>query len=354
MSGSSLDGLDIAYCAFSYADKSWRFTLLQKKTAPLGIWQEKLKEAIHQNDQDLELLGKEFATYLANEVLKFKEEFGVKRLDAVVSHGHTIYHRPKDGKTCQIGDGEILSTLTASPVINNLRQKDIDAGGQGAPIVPIGDLHLFKEYNYCLNLGGIANVSVKTPEGILAFDICAVNQVLNFYANGLGKDYDDQGAFARSGELNSRLLKLLNKQVFYRKVYPKSLDNSFSKGLIELINREEKDVKNALRTYTEHVADQIFYALKLVAKDYSLTLNEEEVLLITGGGAFNEFLIERMQAKLKLCIHIPDSDIINYKEAIIMAFIGLLKLRNEVNVLASVTGAKKDTVCGDYYNSANA
>ena len=349
MSGSSLDGLDIAYCQFNHIDGQWHFTLLQSKTAALGIWENKLKQAIHLSEEDLALLSEEFAGYLAQEVNLFIEEFSIERMDAVVSHGHTIYHYPEKGITCQIGDGQILASLINLPVINNLRQKDILLGGQGAPIVPIGDLYLFKDYRYCLNIGGIANISVKTASSMVAFDICAANQVLNYYAKKLELAYDDEGSIARNGKLNEPLLERLNKLEFYNISAPKSLDNGFSKEVIQLIDANELPVEDCLRTYVEQIAVQVIAAIDRSASEYDLSVLENERLYITGGGAFNTFLVERIKAKLRMKVLVPDKELVDYKEAIVMAFIGVLKLRNEANVLASVTGAKMDSCCGDYF-----
>ncbi len=341
MSGSSLDGLDIAYCQFDFTDK-WTYTLLKSKTASLGNRESQLKNATQLNEQELEQLSIDFAKYLAKEVQIFIQENQITEIDAVVSHGHTIYHYPEKGVTCQIGDGQTLANLLELKVINNLRQKDMDVGGQGAPIVPIGDLHLFADFPICLNIGGIANLSIQLQNGIIAFDVCTANQVLNHYANKLGLDYDDKGNIARKGKINTTLLNQLNNLDFYKNENPKSLDNSFRNQLIQIIDFEEQNIENVLATYTEHIAFQIQQSVEKVNI-------VEAKMLITGGGAFNTFLVERIQANLKARIVIPSKDIINYKEAVVMAFIGVLKLRNEVNVLASVTGAQEDTVCGDVF-----
>jgi len=341
MSGSSLDGLDIAYCQFNFTD-TWKYTLLNYKTASLKNWESLLKNAIHLNKQELENLSIDFAKFLAQEVQVFIEENQIKEIDAVVSHGHTIFHYPEKGVTCQIGDGQTLANLLQLRVINNLRQKDIDAGGQGAPIVPIGDLHLFKDYLVCLNIGGIANLSIKTHNSIIAFDVCTANQVLNYYANKLGFAYDDKGSIASQGEINYSLLDKLNDLDFYHINSPKSLDNTFKNKLIHLIDENESHISDILATYVEHIAIQI---------NQSITKSNvvDGKMLVSGGGAFNDFLIKRLRAHVQIPIEIPNKNIIEYKEAIVMAFIGVLKCINEINVLASVTGAKHNTVCGDVF-----
>lgn len=348
MSGSSLDGLDLAYCAFKYTD-SWTFNLIHCKNAPLGLWEAKLREAVHLNEEELDCLSVQFATYLAKEVQDFIQENHIDKIDAVVSHGHTIYHYPEKGITCQIGDGQTLAKLLELRIINNLRQADMDAGGQGAPIVPIGDLLLFPSYQFCLNLGGIANISMKTKKGILAFDICTANQVLNHYAEQAGFPYDNEGQMARKGKVNKSLLTALNSLDFYQKIGPKSLDNGMAKLLINQINDKQGNIEMALATYVEHIAVQIAKAVNSIALGEGLNLKPNTQILLTGGGAFNSYLVERIQAHLNIKVLVPDDAIVSNKEAIVMAFIGVLKLRNEVNVLASVTGAKQDTSCGDIF-----
>lgn len=351
MSGSSLDGLDIAYCSFNFAT-SWSFKLIHFDTAPLGAWEDKLRLAVSLNEEQLQELSIEFASFIADKVQHFRKEYKIASLDVVVSHGHTIYHYPAKGKTCQIGDGQTLARLLDVKVITNLRQADMDEGGQGAPIVPIGDLHLFKDFLVCLNLGGIANLSIKTRQGIFAFDVCAANQVLNHYAHKLGLEYDDNGEFARKGKVDQLLLEELNNLDFYKKLGPKSLDNSYSKTIVLKMNTMEPNTENALATYVEHIAFQIRKDLVFYAKKYLISFDENTQMLVTGGGAFNGFLIERIQAQLSLKVVVPNANIVAFKEAIVMAFIGVLKLRNEVNVLASVTGASKDTSCGEIFEKA--
>lgn len=355
MSGSSLDGLDISYCKYSFQrdveeKASWSFELIYAKTVLLGVWESKLKAAVSLSDDDLENLGEQFASFLASEVNEFIKEFQINDLDVVVSHGHTISHHPEEGRTCQIGDGQTLANQTAQLVINNLRQEDMNHGGQGAPIVPIGDKLLFRKHQFCLNLGGIANISIKTRSEIIAFDICTANQVLNHYAQVLGAPYDDGGAWARTGTVNTILLERLNEMDYCQKVFPKSLDNSYSKKIILLINSLETKPENALATYVEHIAHQVSSDIRLIAKQFLLPLSDNVSMLVTGGGAFNEYLIERIQAHILINLEVPEAEIINYKEALVMGFIGVLKLRNEVNVLASVTGASRDTICGDIYS----
>ena len=351
MSGSSLDGLDLAYCKFTLTD-TWSFELIHSKNAELGIWEDLLRTAKNLKEEELQKLNLDFAAFLAKKVQEFINDFQLTVIDALVSHGHTIYHYPEQGITLQLGDGQTLARLLGLKVINNLRQADIALGGQGAPIVPIGDLHLFKNYAICLNIGGIANLSIKTKDGLFAFDICTANQVLNHYANKIGLPYDDGGRIARSGMINVELLHHLNALDFYQISGPKSLDNAYTKTLIELIDNAEASLENVLATYVEHIAYQISKDVRNLADRYDLQLSEKVQVLVTGGGAFNRFLIERIQHSLPITIVVPENEIVNFKEAIVMAFIGVLKLRNETNVLASVTGARQDTSCGEIFEKA--
>ena len=355
MSGSSLDGLDITYCKYtkevgSEGQANWSFELLHANTAALKHWESQLAHTAGYSGAELDKLSRKFAGYMVEELGHFLIEYKIERIDLVSSHGHTISHHPEIGKTCQIGDGQTMADLLGQTVVNNLRQRDVDEGGQGAPIVPIGDKHLFGERQFCLNIGGIANISIKLLNGLIAFDVCSANQVLNYYALKLGYPYDKNGDFAKKGVINEGLLQQLNAFEYYQKPYPKSLDNSYSKKLIAKINSVEINPHNALATFTEHIAVQLAKCIETTKKNFGLNFSKKTSLLVTGGGAFNSFLLERCQSYLSIRLHIPSAEIINYKEAIVMGFIGVLRLLEEVNVLASVTGAKRDTSCGDIYN----
>lgn len=348
MSGSSLDGLDLAYCRFvKISDHQWDFKLLHKGTAELGAWKEKLKTATGLTNEQLGELSRAFATYLAQEVLAFIERNNIDELDLIASHGHTIYHYPAKGVTCQIGDGQVLANLIGHTVVSNLRQKDMDFGGQGAPIVPIGDKYLFSPYTYCLNLGGIANISVKKGEELLAYDICVANQVLNQLAGQKEMSFDKDGLLARKGKCNEALLQALNNLSYYRQSPPKSLDNSYTQEVMTLIDSFDLNVLDTLSTYTEHIAYQIAQNIAEL-QDEADQLDSPQ-MLITGGGAHNSYLVERIEALAQIGIILPSKDIIDFKEAIVMGLIGVLRLRDEVNVLSSVTGANQDTSCGEVF-----
>ncbi len=342
MSGTSLDGIDLAHIHFSIADSKWSFQILENETVPYSAdWLNKLKTAVDYSEAQLDQLNSDYTILLANVINVFIEKYAIKNLDAVCSHGHTILHQPQNGFTLQVGNLPEIATLLNQKVVCDFRVQDVQLGGQGAPLVPIGDRILFSEYEYCLNLGGFSNVSFEQNGNRIAFDIAPVNTVLNFYANTLGFDYDDKGKISRSGKVNSELLSHLNALDYYKKSFPKSLGFEFVKEtVLPLIENHNIPTEDKMHTFTEHVAIQTALALP----------NKTGKLLATGGGTYNDFLIERMQFHLpQLDIIIPDAKILEFKEALIFALLGVLKLRNEINVLSSVTGAKEDHSSGIIY-----
>jgi len=343
MSGTSLDGIDLSHIKFHLNDSKWTFEILESETIGYSqSWINQLKSAVDYSETDLEKLNTAYTKLLANIISDFIQKHKIENLDAVCSHGHTILHQPQNGFTLQIGNLPEISNLTNQTVVCDFRVQDVELGGQGAPLVPIGDRILFPEYDYCLNLGGFSNVSFEQNGERIAFDISPINTVLNYYANQLGLNYDDKGQLSRTGNLNINLLNELNALEYYQQKYPKSLGFEFVKGtILPLIEKHEIPVEDKLRTFTEHIAFQTALALP----------NKKGRILITGGGAYNDFIIERIQYNLpKMKIIIPSSKILEYKEALIFALLGVLKLRNEINVLSSVTGAKMDHSSGLIYS----
>ncbi len=344
MSGTSLDGVDLAHIHFSVHDQKWTFDILESETVAYSpSWINRLKLAVDYSEIELEKINQEYTSLLASVISTFIAKHKIKSLDAVCSHGHTILHQPEKGITLQIGNLPEISKLINQTVVCNFRVQDVKLGGQGAPLVPIGDQILFSKYEYCMNLGGFSNVSFEENDKRIAFDISPVNTVLNFYANQLGLDYDDKGKLSRTGKTNEDLLHKLNALDFYKRQHPKSLGFEFVKEIIlPLIESFEIAIEDKLHTFTEHVANQIALALP----------NKKGQILITGGGAYNDFLMERIQSHLpEMEIIIPSPKILEFKEALIFALLGVLKLRDEINVLSSVTGAKKDHSSGFIYNS---
>ena len=337
MSGTSLDGIDIAHITFTFS-KKWNFDLKKFKTFSYPLsWKKKLKNSINIKPNELNSLDKLYTEFLATKINLFIKKYNIKKLDAVSSHGHTVFHKPEHGITVQIGNLAELSNLINQKVVVNFREQDVKLGGQGAPLVPIGDKLLFPEYKCFLNLGGFANLSLKEEKNFIAYDICAVNTVLNNLSFKLGKDYDFNGNFAKKGNIIVELLNELNKIDFYKKSSPKSLAVEWNKKFIwPLINKYKSySINDLLRTYVEHISFQISKAFK-----------KNEKVLVTGGGAFNKFLISKIKNKSLAKFIIPKPEIINFKEAIIFGFLGVLKLRNEINCLSSITGAIKDHCSG--------
>lgn len=345
MSGTSLDGLDLVDVTIWEQVNSLRFQINNTASIPYSKeLQITLKNSFNNTRDEVQKTSIEYGKFLGNAVRDFISDFGIKNVDFIASHGHTIFHKPEEGITVQIGDGQTLSNVTELKVICDFRTQDVTLGGQGAPLVPIGDQLFFSEYDYCLNLGGFANISFD-DEGIRkAYDICPVNIVLNHYTRKIGLEYDEDGIIARKGHINKKLLKALNELSFYRKPYPKSLGYEFViDEIIPLIDIMESDISIILRTVVEHAAFQITDNFK----------KTEGTVLITGGGAFNSFLIERMKELTNLQIKIPSKEIIEFKEALIFALLGYLKFKNRINVLSSVTGASKDHSSGKIYEPEN-
>lgn len=342
MSGTSLDGVDLAHIQFEIKQNQWSFKILENETVSYSPdWVNQLKIAVDFSKEELEVLNQNYTQLLSKIIVDFIDKYQLKNLDAVCSHGHTILHQPQNGFTLQIGNLPEIASLTQQKIVCDFRVQDVQLGGQGAPLVPIGDRILFSEYDYCMNLGGFSNVSFEENNQRIAYDISPVNTVLNFYANRLGLNYDDKGQIAKSGKTNTELLNQLNAFEFYQKKHPKSLGFEFVKeSVLPLIENFNISIEDKLHTFTEHIGQQT--ALAFPTKKGSL--------LITGGGAYNDFLISRIQYHLpEMKIKIPEKKILEFKEALIFALLGILKLRNEINTLSSVTGAQKDHSAGCIY-----
>lgn len=342
MSGTSLDGLDLAYCEFTYRDHHWSYELLECREIPYDVaFKKRLQEAIHLSEDDLEIFNQEYGSWLGECVQEFVREKELK-IDAVASHGHTIHHRPEDGFTYQLGDGDIIAKKVGVPVIYDFRTLDIELGGQGAPLVPIGDALLFSQYDFCLNIGGISNISFELNGHRTAFDIGIANMLLNYLSEKVGMAYDKGGALAKKGNLDENLLNGLNALEFYSQKGPKSLGYEwFCAEVVPLVEKAELSVEDLLCTGTHHLAYQIIKTLKEFPKS-------KASVLVSGGGAFNDYLIELLRKELKSDFHVvvPDATLISYKEALIFAFMGVLRLAKKNNVLASVTGASRDSSSG--------
>jgi anhydro-N-acetylmuramic acid kinase len=344
MSGTSMDGLDIAHVLFEFENNTWKFSLLKAETYTYSSeFYNALTSATSLNVPEFLMLdkriGKEFAE-MVNDFIS-KNNIQRKNISAIASHGHTTFHQPQNGFTSQIGCGDTISFFTKIPVINDFRTKDVIAGGQGAPLVPIGDLLLFQNLaDSFLNLGGIANISFEFENKMTAFDICPANLPLNKLVAKLNLEFDKDGEIAKSGIIEEKLLKELNQLSFYAKVSPKSLGTEWLESEFYPLINFETSIENNLATIIEHEAMQI-----------ASVLNENTLksVLITGGGAKNSHLIERLKYYFKGEIILPNKDVIEFKEAIIFAFLGALYLEKQTNCISSVTGASHNVIGGVYH-----
>ena len=347
MSGSSMDGLDIAFAEFTETGGKWSFEIIAANCVEYEMeLLHQLNAAANMSAKDYLFLNTAYGHYIGNKINNFIELNDLQhRVNLVASHGHTVFHFPNKKMTAQLGDGAAIAAAVKLPVVNDLRSIDIAFGGQGAPIVPIGDKLLFGTYTYLLNLGGIANMSVNKEGNYIAFDICAANKILNFLALKLGLPYDAEGALAAKGKINDVLLQQLNALDYYKISGPKALDNSFGTNIVlPIIEKANLITEDALATYTEHIVQQISAAL---LQNISAAINPQ--LLVTGGGAFNTFLVQKLKEgllPLQILVVVPDSTVVKFKEALIMALIGILRWREETNVLATVTGASQNSIGG--------
>ena len=336
MSGSSLDGIDLTLVRFTEAAGRYSYVILEAETLPYPeSWRQRLANAFLHSPADLKPLDIEYGAYLGDCLRDFAVRYNVSP-DFVASHGHTIFHQPERRFTLQIGDGQSIADHCGFLTINDFRSEDVQKGGQGAPLVPIGDRLLFPDYELCLNIGGIANISFEHEGKRIAYDICIANQGLNWLAQREGLDYDRDGLLARSGTINNILLNQLNAHPYFLQQPPKSLGREF----FETFQRpllEGQPNTDALATFTEHIAIQIANDISPIPKSK---------LLVTGGGALNTFLIERLQQHTFHQVIVPDRMTVNYKEALIFAFLGLLRIEGQTNVLSSVTGASSDSCSG--------
>ncbi|WP_370477808.1 anhydro-N-acetylmuramic acid kinase [Tamlana flava] len=342
MSGTSLDGIDLVQAKF-YFDGFWRFEILIAETiAYPKKWRDTLSNLVSLSLKDLKEIDEDYTEFLALIIKDFILKNDIKNIDAVCSHGHTALHQPEKKLTLQIGNLPKIAKILNETVVCDFRVDDVKLGGQGAPLVPIGDKLLFSEYGFCLNLGGFANISTEISKSRIAFDICPVNIVLNRYVNQLGFDFDDGGQIASSGKLDTTLLYQLNGLDFYAQKHPKSLGLEWVKtNIFPLIDGFQLEVKDVLNTFVEHIAIQIASVIKQ---------KNDTSLLVTGGGAYNTYLMERIKFHSKSKIIIPENQVVEFKEALVFGFLGVLKLRGEANCLQNVTGASKDHSSGIVYH----
>ncbi len=346
MSGTSLDGLDIALCHFKVNNDEWEFKILKAKTYDYDEqWKNRLLNADKLNGFDLIKLHKDFGKFIGNSVNRFLTGV-IQRTDLIGSHGHTVFHLPEQQMNFQLGDGAMIAAITGINTVSDFRTLDIALNGQGAPLVPVGDYFLFRKYDACINLGGFANISFIDAENKqIAYDICPTNIVLNELAQTKGLEYDINGELGKKGKINKKLLDELNNLDFYNQQPPKSLGKEWVDEQIKpLLDKFNIPLEDKMRTLYEHATLQISNSINSNIKQ-----NEDgkkSSVLFTGGGTHNELLMELIKSKSKASVIIPAKEIIDYKEALIFAFLAVLRLRREINCLSSVTGAKADNSGG--------
>lgn len=346
MSGSSMDGLDIVYCTLQEIGGKWSYQINESACIEFSHdWKNKLQHITTVSAKELLLTHASFGQWMGSAIKDFITAYNLEhKVHLITSHGHTVFHEPASGMTFQMGDGAAIAAITRLPVVSDLRNMDVALGGQGAPIVPIGEKLLWSEYHYFLNLGGISNITFGGADEHVAFDVCPANRVLNLLSNELGKSFDEDGMEASLGKLNQDLLYELNDLDYYKRPFPKSLANEFGSDVIfSIIQKYDIPVQDRLCTFCEHIALQVLNVC------HQSHIDIPAKMLITGGGALNKYLVGRIKALLaekNIEVEIPDTVLIQNKEALIMALIGVLRWREEVNTLNSVTGAKRSSVGG--------
>ena len=344
MSGTSMDGVDLAYCLFEKVNEGWDFGISHAKTYEYpDEWGKILQELPYMSTQELAETDMKYGHYLGKLINQFTDQYSLIP-DFIASHGHTLFHQPGKGFTTQIGHGAAIVATTGKTVVCDFRTTDVALKGQGAPLVPAGDKILFGKYGYCLNIGGFANISYDKDDKRIAYDICPVNMGLNHLSRQLGIPFDKNGENSRIGIIDNELFTNLNQIAYYHTSPPKSLGREWFESIfLPVLNGSKADIYSKLRTLTEHVACQI---------SRSVLDGNGHNILVTGGGAHNRFLAGRIRTLIQKPVIFPDQKTIDFKEALIFAFLGVLRIRNEVNCLASVTGALHDSISGAVYAGA--
>ena len=343
MSGTSLDGLDIAYCHISKTQDRWEYKIEQTNSISYSTkMKEKLKKSIFLSADELLVFNNTYGQWLGEQVRIFIKENDL-HVDFIASHGHTTHHQPENGLTYQIGSGQHLANESACKVVCDFRTNDVALNGQGAPLVPIGDQLFFGNYDFCLNLGGISNISFEKNGKRMAYDIGLANMILNHITQKIDLQYDKGGQLASTGKINPSMLQQLNALEYYKLPFPKSTGYEwFTQKVVPIIEATEDAVENLLHTSIHHLCEQIAIQVK------ANTNATKSTILVTGGGALNNFLVEILKKKLGTSIEVvvPTNKLIENKEALVFALMGVLRIEREINVLSSVTGAMRDSSSG--------
>ncbi len=349
-----MDGIDLAYCEIKHEAGNWSYAIITAETIPYNEkWRIRLSQLRKQDALTFVKTDTFYGHYLGQLVNAFLEKHDLT-VDFISSHGHTIFHQPDQGYTAQIGSGAALYAETGLPVVNDFRTVDVGYYGQGAPLVPVGDKLLFADYDYCLNLGGFANISLDHDQQRIAFDIAPCNIPLNRIARNLGQDYDEGGAIAATGSINYQLLEELNALPYYQEMGPKSLGrewiNSTFWPVVRNYERNGVSQEDIMKTLADHIAGQIADAVEHYADGDA----GSKRVLVTGGGAYNLTLIDHLRTHCEAQFIVPEeTKLVDYKEALLFAFLGVLRIRGEENTWSSVTGAKKNSIGGAIWGTIN-
>lgn len=346
MSGTSLDGLDLAYCHISKKYDQWKFEI--KETRAISYDKDMrahLKNSIELPADELLIFHNTYGSWLGQQAREFIIEKGLD-VDLIASHGHTTHHQPAKGLTLQIGSGQHLANVSGYKTVCDFRTNDVALGGEGAPLVPIGDRLFFGNYNFCLNLGGISNVSFEHQGKRIAYDIGLANMILNYITQKIGLSYDKNGTLASKGVINMNMLKQLNQLSYYELPFPKSTGYEwFLEKVVPIVNATRDTTENLLHTAVHHICEQVALQVKRYAT------KDQSTILVTGGGALNQFMMEVLRSNLEpmVSLVIPEMKLIEYKEALVFALMGVLRIEKEVNILKTVTGASKNSSSGVVY-----
>jgi len=346
MSGTSMDGIDLAHCTIEENNNAWKYSINAAKTFEYDEkWRLRLSKLRSQSAYNFVRTDRYYGEYIGLLINDFLKENNLNA-DLIASHGHTIFHQPENNITTQIGDGNAISAITGIPTVTNFRAMDVVLGGQGAPLVGIGDGLLFGEYDMCLNIGGFANISATINGNKVAYDICPANILLNRIAREFDLEFDEDGKIAEKGKIDYDLLADLNNIDYYNQKYPKSLGREWINQNFWSIVRECKiEKEDKMKTLVDHIAGQIGINIDQLAGDDSSKIR----VLATGGGVLNPVLIDYIKSNTDAEIVVPDSQLINFKEALVFALMGVLRIQNKPNVLASFTGADSDSVSGSLH-----
>jgi anhydro-N-acetylmuramic acid kinase len=337
MSGSSLDGIDLARCTFKLKEGRWAYEISEARTVPYDVgMRDRLRDVMNGSALDLARLHRDLGDLIGTAC---REMIGNSPADLIGSHGHTVFHKPSEGLSTQIGCGARITAATGCTTVCDFRTMDVALCGQGAPLVPLGEKLLFPDYKCFLNIGGICNIALHEADKVEGYDVCIGNQALNCLAEEAEQPFDADGAIARSGKVDEDLLARMNALSFQQEPPPRSLGREWFEAEFRPLLSTTTSIPDRMCTVVEHIAEQIGSATGIAKGS----------LFVTGGGAHNGFLMERIRALSKVPVVVPDTVTVEFKEALIFALLGVLRLRNEPTALASVTGAREDSVGGAVY-----